>query len=112
MTRSIRSTLRVPFWHLIVEALVFGVVDGFFNPAIMAITPDLVDKDDLTSANSLNSISSNLAQLRGPLLEPGTVAGTIAGRSPYRSGRSDRYLCGQWCELLYLCRVSHLGQYP
>lgn len=55
-------------WQLIVEALVFGVVDGFFHPAIMAITPDLVEKDDLTSANALNSFSGNLAQLLGPLL--------------------------------------------
>src|SRR5579883_3383701 len=25
------------FWHLLVEGLIFGFVDGFFNPAIMAI---------------------------------------------------------------------------
>src|SRR6266567_3974380 len=62
------------FWHLIIEALIFGVVDGFFNPAIMAITPDLVDKDDLASANALNSVSSNLALLLGPLLGAGLIA--------------------------------------
>jgi MFS family permease len=56
------------FWQLIIEALVFGVVDGFFNPAILAITPDLVEKDELASANALNSFSGNLAQLFGPLL--------------------------------------------
>ncbi|HLQ10961.1 MAG TPA: MFS transporter [Ktedonobacteraceae bacterium] len=50
------------FWHLVIEALIFGVVDGFFNPAIMAITPDLVAKDDLASANALGSMSGNLAQ--------------------------------------------------
>lgn len=62
------------FWHLIVESLVFGVVDGFFNPAIMAITPDLVDKDDLPSANALGALSGNLAQLLGPLLGAGLIA--------------------------------------
>jgi MFS family permease len=56
------------FWQLIVESLIFGVVDGFFNPAIMAITPDLVEKDDLSSANALTSFSGTMAQLFGPLL--------------------------------------------
>src|SRR6266851_2085503 len=62
------------FWHLIIESLIFGVVDGFFNPAIMAITPDLVEKDDLASANALGSMSSNLAQLVGPLVGAGLIA--------------------------------------
>ncbi len=62
------------FWQLIIEALVFGIVDGFFNPAIMAITPDLVEKDDLASANALVSFSGNLAQLLGPLLGAGLIA--------------------------------------
>lgn len=62
------------FWHLVIEALIFGVVDGFFNPAILAITPDLVEKDDLASANALNSMSGNLAQLVGPLVGAGLIA--------------------------------------
>lgn len=61
-------TGHLQIWQLVVEALIFGIVDGFFNPAIMAITPDLVEKDDLTSANALNSFSQNLAQLFGPVL--------------------------------------------
>lgn len=67
-------TGHLQFWHLIVEALIFGVVDGFFNPAILAITPDLVEKDDLASANALNSLSSTLAQLLGPALGAGFIA--------------------------------------
>lgn len=59
---------QLQFWHLIIEALLFGAVSGFFNPAIMAITPDLVDKEALGSANALNSVSANLAQLLGPIL--------------------------------------------
>jgi MFS family permease len=62
------------FWHLVIEALIFGFVDGFFNPAIMAITPDLVEKDDLASANALVSLSSNMAQLLGPLMGAGLIA--------------------------------------
>ncbi|MEO6892924.1 MAG: MFS transporter [Ktedonobacteraceae bacterium] len=67
-------TNHLQFWHLIVEALIFGVVDGFFNPAILAITPDLVEKDDLASANALVSLGGTLAQLLGPALGAGFIA--------------------------------------
>lgn len=67
-------TGHLQFWHLIVEALIFGVVDSFFNPAILAITPDLVEKDDLSSANALISLSGTLAQLLGPALGAGFIA--------------------------------------
>jgi MFS family permease len=67
-------TGHLQFWHLVVEALLFGVVDGFFNPAILAITPDLVEKDDLTSANGLISMSGTIAQLLGPALGAGFIA--------------------------------------
>ncbi|HLX59433.1 MAG TPA: MFS transporter [Ktedonobacteraceae bacterium] len=67
-------TGHLQFWQLMVEALIFSVVDGFFNPAIMAITPDLVEKDDLASANALISLSSTLAQLLGPALGAGFIA--------------------------------------
>ncbi len=62
------------FWHLIVEALIFGIVDGFFNPAVLSITPDLVEKDQLASANALISFSGNLSQLLGPILGAGLIA--------------------------------------
>ncbi len=62
------------FWHLLVQAFIFGVVDGFFNPAILAITPDLVEKEDLASANALGSLSGNMAQLAGPVVGAGFIA--------------------------------------
>ena len=62
------------FWQLVAQSLLFGVVDGFFNPAINAITPDLVDKENLVSANSLSSLSQTLTQLFGPALGATLVA--------------------------------------
>lgn len=62
------------FWHLVLESFIFGFVDGFFNPAVMAITPDLVEKDDLTSANALGSFGNTLAQLFGPIVGAGLIA--------------------------------------
>lgn len=65
---------QLQFWHLVIEALIFGVVDGFFTPAVLAITPDLVEKDDLPSANALVSVSQIMAQLIGPILGAGLIA--------------------------------------
>jgi MFS family permease len=62
------------FWHLVLESLIFGVVDGFFNPAVNAIVPDLVEKDDLASANSVIAFGNTMAQLLGPILGAGLIA--------------------------------------
>ncbi len=70
-------TGHLQFWHLILESLIFGIVDGFFSPAILAIIPDLVEKDDLPSANALSSLTSTFAQLLGPVL--GAVFIALAG---------------------------------
>lgn len=61
------------FWYLILESLIFGLVDGFFMPAVLAITPDLVERDDLPSANALTSASQTLTQLVGPVLGAGLI---------------------------------------
>jgi len=90
------------FWHLLVEALIFGVVDSFFGPAILAITPDLVEKEHLASANALNSLSGNMAQLFGPALG----ALLIALFSPMGA-----FFC-QRIKLLYLGGLSALRAHP
>ena len=38
-------------------ALVFGFVDAFFQPAFHALVPQIVPSENLTSANSLSSLS-------------------------------------------------------
>ncbi len=65
------------FWHLVVLSLIFGVVDGFFRPTCMAIFPQLVKADDLSSANSLTALSEQISLLLGPLL--GAVYIALAG---------------------------------
>jgi MFS family permease len=54
--------------------LIFGIVSGFFDPAIRSITPDLVAKEDLASANALTSLSGNIARLLGPTLGAWLIA--------------------------------------
>lgn len=61
-------TGRLQFWHLVIEAVIFGMASGFFDPALRSIPPELVAKEDLASANALQSLSANLARLLGPAL--------------------------------------------
>jgi DHA3 family tetracycline resistance protein-like MFS transporter len=61
-------------WHLVVLALFFGIVGSFFYPAYRAMPPQLVEKDDLASANSLTELSWQLGRLAGPVLGAALVA--------------------------------------
>ena len=61
-------------WHLILLALFFGFVSGFFQPASQSILPQLVAKDVLASANALTSLSRQLNLLLGPLLGASLIA--------------------------------------
>jgi MFS family permease len=61
-------------WQLCVMSALFGVVRAFFYPAYTALIPDLVPTEMLPSANSLRSISLQLAQIIGPGIGAGIVA--------------------------------------
>ena len=43
---------QLQIWHLVLLSLCFGTVRGFFMPAYQSIIPQLVEKDELASANS------------------------------------------------------------
>jgi MFS family permease len=66
-------------WHLFVLAVLFGCARSFFTPAYRAITPELVDRDHLASANALISLSVQFGQLLGPILGAGFIG--LAGGS-------------------------------
>jgi hypothetical protein len=61
-------------WQLFVLSALFGVVRAFFYPAYTAIIPDLVPAEMLPSANSLRSISLQVAQIIGPGIGAAIVA--------------------------------------
>lgn len=54
--------------HIYAFSLVLGTVDAFFYPAFNAVVPDVIPKDDLNSANSLNSLARQLAGVVGPAI--------------------------------------------
>jgi MFS family permease len=63
-------------WQIVVLAGVAGFATGFFRPAVYAGLPNLVDDEDLPSANSLLQGVENLAVTLGPLAGGVLVAAT------------------------------------
>ncbi len=64
-------------WIVYLVQFAESSIGQFFMPAESALLPNLVSKEQLVAANSLNSLSDNLARLVGPALG-GLVAG-LAG---------------------------------
>jgi MFS family permease len=48
---GVTAMLRLP--QILALGLSFGFANGFFNPAVRSMVPDLVDEDDLSRANAL-----------------------------------------------------------
>jgi MFS family permease len=65
---------RLELWHVLVVSAVFGAVEAVFYPAYTAAVPDVVPADALPSANSLRSISLELASIVGPAAAGWVVA--------------------------------------
>src|SRR5262249_40349463 len=63
-------------WIAYVAAFITSTITQFFQPAEGALLPTLVAKEDLATANSLNSLSRNAARLIGPPLG-GVIAGLL-----------------------------------
>jgi len=74
------STGAIQIWHLMVNSMVTGVCFSFMMPAGQAIVSELVDRDALLNAVSLNSVGMGLmgifsASLAGYLVEVVGVSG-------------------------------------
>lgn len=63
-------------WQIFVVAILFGLVTAVDNPARMALIPELVDKDSLRNAVTLNSILANVGRGVGPVVAASLI-GTI-----------------------------------
>jgi len=61
-------------WLLIMFILMLGFGAACQNPAMLALTQDILPRDQLTNAATLNSISVNISRVLGP-----AVAGMMVG---------------------------------
>jgi MFS family permease len=65
---------RLEVWHIFLVSTFFGIVGAFFQPAYTSIVPDLTPAEALPSANSLTSLSGQVAGIVGPALGAGLIA--------------------------------------
>lgn len=74
---AVMIALRVlTFTELMVFGVLFGLFDAVFNPAMTAITPEIVDEDLLPAMNAVRPLSANLMGMTGP-----AVGGALAAWS-------------------------------
>ncbi len=59
---------QLELWMVYIGSLLFGFADAFFTPALQALVPQIIPQEDLTSANSINSLSMQLGRVAGPAL--------------------------------------------
>lgn len=65
---------RLELWHVYVMASAFGTANAFFTPAVSAVLPSVVPKEDRPSANSLRTLTRQLATVLGPMVAAGVIA--------------------------------------
>lgn len=110
------STDAIRIWHLMVNSLLSGVLFSFLMPASQALVSELVDREALLNAVSLNSVGMGLmgifsASLAGYLVEVVGVAGAYYAmvglylialfslmKLP-RTGRGERARASVWADL-------------
>lgn len=70
-------------WHIFIISAVFGIVSSFFEPAYVAVFPEIIQADTLAGANSLTTLSRELTGIVGPSLGALLVA---SGGTPLTFG--------------------------
>ena len=61
-------TNSIQYWHVVVLVFLYGVTQTFDMPARQAFFFDMVGKEDLMNAISLNSTIVNIAKIIGPVI--------------------------------------------
>lgn len=67
-------TDSIQVWMLFVFAVAFGVIDVVDNPARQTFVHELVGRDNLRNAVTLNATEANLARALGPLVAGSLIA--------------------------------------
>ncbi len=62
------ATHVIAFWHIVVLALLDGLVTPLGRVTRQTVIPDLVPQESLVSGISINSVGNNICQVIGPLL--------------------------------------------
>jgi MFS family permease len=71
----------IELWMIYLFALVFGLVDAFFYPALNAMVPHLVKKEQLQAGNAIVQGTGQLALFAGPVVA-GLLIAILDGGAP------------------------------
>jgi hypothetical protein len=72
-TLGIAGVLQL--WHVLLLGAIFGLANGFFNPAVRSVVPDLLPDSDLPSGNALLGFTRPLQLwIVGPMVAGGIIA--------------------------------------
>ncbi len=58
----------LPFWLLCFLLFLAGICSSLYSPACNSLIPDIVEKEEINKANSIDSLASNISRILGPLL--------------------------------------------
>jgi MFS family permease len=67
----------IEVWHVFLIGFCLSLVTAFFEPAMQAIIPEIVEKENLTKANGMSQMVSGVCSIAGPLL--GAIAVSALG---------------------------------
>lgn len=79
---------RAEYWHILILSAVFGMVQTFDMPARQSYFVEIVGKEDIMNAISLNSTIVNLAKIIGPAVAGLAMLGLGAGFCFFVNGAS------------------------
>jgi len=82
----------VQLWHVYATAFLLGTIQALNMPTRMAMVADLVDREDIMNAVSLNSAVMNLGRIIGPLAAGGVIE--LAGIGPALALNAACYFLG------------------
>ena len=63
---SMANTLEI--WHVFLIGFCLSLATAFFEPAVQAIIPEIVEKENLTKANGMSQMVGGICTVAGPLL--------------------------------------------
>jgi DHA3 family tetracycline resistance protein-like MFS transporter len=61
-------------WTVCAASMVFGFAGAFFQPAYVAVIPEIVPRERLGAANSLTALSQQVATIGGPAMGAACIA--------------------------------------
>jgi MFS family permease len=94
---ALAYTDHLQLWQVYAASVIFGLADAFFYPAYTASVPQIVPPEELPSANSLTSLSWQLAGVIGPTI--GAIIVASSGTSLAFGLDSTSFLISAACLL-------------